>query len=220
MKNIILRLSVIGVLGVVSVDALAQGTPATAPIFITPYSAEKISRTPTIVQSPENATNAIRGNTRTYTRAGRKSSGVAMAENVNPFEGTSFGRIKTEKDYYDRETGGYMNQYDYMGALAQRGETEKMQQIAQYLQQNGVFDPEKFQAAITPAQNDVGQKGAGNTRSTQFAQPQTAQPVFKMKDTTKTVMPQRLHGGYDDANTATQDPADNIPQGRRPIFLR
>ena len=38
-----------------------------------------------------------------------------------------------------------------MGVLAKRGDTAKLQQVQQYLQQNGVYDPAKVQAAITSA---------------------------------------------------------------------
>jgi hypothetical protein len=223
MKLLLLSISALAIFSGSTTIVHAQETTGVAPIFMTPYAAKQINRTPTIVRATTN-TNPIRGNVRTYTQPGRKSSGSLFVEDKNPFEGTGFGRIRQEKTYYDKESGGHINQYEYMGLLAKRGDTAKLQQVQHYLQQNGVYDPAKVQAAIMAA-----------TRPQQTTQSTTSMPVgtpsarittagqqrtFKTKTQT-TSAPQRLHGGYDDAENKTLDPADAITKtGPRPIFLR
>lgn len=222
MKLLLLSISILAVFSGSTSIVNAQEKTGVAPIFIKPYTTKQVNRTPTIVRATTN-TNPIRGNVRTYTQPGRKSSGtLSIVEDKNPFAGTGFGRIRAEKNYYDKESGGYINQYEYMGLLAKRGDTAKLQQVQQYLQQNGVYDPAKVQAAIMNATQPQIQSqtsiptGAPSARITTTGQPRT----FRTKPKTTSV-PQRLHGGYDDAKNQTLDPADAIkPTGRRPIFLR
>ena len=225
MKILFLSTALFGVLGTFATPVLSQEQPSgVAPIFITPYEPQRITRLPTIVHATSN-TNPIRGDVRTYTQPGRKSYGTnsLFLKEKNPFAGTGFGRIRAEKDYYDKETKQYYNQYDYMGLLAKRGDTAKLQQVQSYLQQNGVYDPAKVQAAILGATqqkplqpNTSAPIGTPSARVTATGQTRS----FKTKVQTTSV-PQRIHGGYDDAENQTLDPAKAIePTGPRPIFLR
>lgn len=223
MKLLLLSISALAIFSGSTTTLKAQEATGISPIFITPYTAKQINRTPTIVHATSN-TNAIRGNVRTYTQPGKKSSNLLYAEQKNPFANTGFGRIRAEKNYYDAEDKRHYNQYEYMGVLAKRGDTAKLQQVQQYLQQNGVYDPAKVQAAITNATQPqaFGSQQPSTTGGVQSTYTGTTfkQPTYKIKTQTTSV-PQRLHGGYDDAENQTLDPAEAIkPTGPRPIFLR
>ena len=208
MRNIlILSFFLIGFTGVAQAGS--------APIFITPNVAKPstpIARNPTIVsktQAPES---------RTYTNAGRVS--YEIVDSKNPFAGTSFGRIKSEQNIYDKETGKYFNQYDYMGLMAQRGNITELNKTAQYYQQNGVFDPMKFQTAIQAGR--AGQIGLPTSPTIDGVAAPVApiveqpKPVLVYKNQAADTTPQKIHNGYDD------EPIAEEPKQRRsgPIFLR
>ncbi len=223
MKLLLLSISALAIFSGSTTTLKAQEATGISPIFIKPYATQKVKRTPTIVQATTH-TNPIRGNVRTYTQPGRKSFNLLYAQEKNPFANTGFGRIRAEKNYYDKQDKRHYNQYEYMGILAKRGDTAKLQQVQQYLQKNGVYDPTKVQAAITSATQPqaFGSQQPSTTGGIQspYATTTYKQPAYKVKTQTTSV-PQRLHGGYDDAENKTLDPAEAIkPTGPRPIFLR
>jgi len=84
-------------------------------------------------------------------RNAHRLAGPGLTNNSNPWEGTSFGRIRKEIDYFDREDGRYYNQYDYMAALAMRDDRNRLGEVTEYIQENGVFDPKKYQEAMRAA---------------------------------------------------------------------
>lgn len=180
-----------------------------APIFVSPYNQNDQtfnSNIPTIIRPKEKQAAPRFAKPRTNVN---KWEPYNMA---NPLEGTSFGRITREIDYYDVETEQYYNQYDYMSLLAQRGDLAKLQEVATYLQTTGVFDPQKYQAAMQAARN-------GTTLSSQMMQqgantpmaggPQAPQKqLFIVKPQNQINTPQKIHRDYDDA------------QANNPIFIQ
>lgn len=173
------------------------------------------SRTPTIVQAEQQNTQ----NTTPQSRQDRLA-GPGLVNNRNPWEGTSFGRIKNEIDYFDTDTQRYYNQYDYLALLARRGDQSQFNQVSQYLQQNGVFDPRKYQAALqgqSQAQQPQGQTGNLATGASGQSAP-TQRTVRQVAPQQPTFAPKRIHEGYDEDMKA--DPQAQPRQGNQPIFLR
>lgn len=72
----------------------------------------------------------------------------------NPFEKVGFGRVKTERDFYDKESGRYYNQYDFIGLLAARGNRTAANELARRLQQDGVYDSGKAKDAVRKKLSD------------------------------------------------------------------
>jgi hypothetical protein len=185
------------------------------------------SNTPTIVQpTPQQQQNRRNMSPATTATGGISQStfdrlqGPGLVDNRNPWEGTGFGRIKREVDYFDRETGRYYNQYDYMALLARRGNRSELNNVAKYLQENGVFDPRKYQAALQRRPQGQ-QQGRTRTQSNggQATSP-TAQPrrVQVAPQDPKVFAPKRIHEGYDEDMKA--DPMAKPKTGNQPIFLR
>lgn len=192
----------------------AQETASKAPIFINPYSPSvptTTSKMPTIVQSNRGNGRWSQSN-RTYTNPNRVS-GPQYDEVFNPF-GQGYGRMRSEKSFYDDVTGKQYKQYEYFALLAGRGETAKLQAAVRDVQQNGVFDPAKYRAALSGVSDTSGSTVTPRRQVT--AQPTTSRQVTR--NLSESDMPQKLHSGYDEE---TEQPAEQ-PQQRRsgPIFLR
>lgn len=202
--------------------SITWNTPVSAqsgPIFITPPSQQNTASNniPTVV-SPTQQRGASANEARTRALIERNSrlntnSGYQFRELTNPYEGTAFGRIRREKDYFDRETGVYVNQYDYMKLLAERGNQAQLAQVRNFLQQNGVFNPQKYQQVMasigTSNENANGAGTASGTNATM--RPRT---VIQTQNPQGNNVPQRIHQGYDN------DPDPIEPMKNRPIFLR
>jgi hypothetical protein len=71
----------------------------------------------------------------------------------NPFEGTSYGRIKNEIVIFDEQSGRSLNQYDYLALQAARGNRAELNRTAKKLQATGVFDPARYQSAVNNLAN-------------------------------------------------------------------
>jgi len=215
----------IAVLTSVSFNAMAQDKNSPAPIFIQKYKQPTItSRVPTIVRPQEKSAQ----NART-TRTNRAPKEYKIVKSPDPWAGTNFGKVTSEIDYYDKETGQRYNQYNYMALLAKRGETQKLQQVGNYLQLNGVFDQQQYQSAVNSAaqgnaipstideamaKNQVAsaqsaiQKSNGATQQRAITRPNI---VTRQPDNNT---PKRLHQGYDDDMNAAPVTSN------KPIFLR
>lgn len=197
----------------------AQDKNTTKPIFINPYS----PTVPTYATDMPNVVRAKNGNTtynqagRTYTKPNRLSSGPTYDPVFNPFP-ADYGRMRTEKDFYDIPTGRYYEQYDYFKLLADRGDTATLAAAVKEVQEGGVFDPAKYQAAMS----GTGQAGSGSSATTPqprqvYQQAQDKTPVTK--NLTQGDIPQKLHRSYDDDATAAPTPTP-VRQKNQPIFLR
>lgn len=211
----------IAVLSGFSFSAFAQ----TAPIFIQKYSQPTTtSNVPTIVQS---------GTGQTSSRTSSSPRTYEVVDSPSPWAGSNFGKITSEIDYYDSETGQRYNQYNYMALLAKRGDKTTLNQVGNYLQSNGVFDNQKYQSAVNSAAQGnaipslVDQAIAKNSATPADTGAQIAQtpsPTRQAASKPKTVIkqqetytPKRLHQGYDEdmeADTAVQS------KKNQPIFLR
>ncbi len=225
MRNKILYFSAIITLGLGSLPLFAQENSGPAPIFVTPYKQPTvISRTPTIV-SPQN-TNAQSAT------GGYVFPEYTLVDDPDPWAGTSFGRVTSELDYYDSQTNARYDQYNYMALLAQRGETGALRQVASYIQENGVFDPNKYNAAMSNAANGgvIAPMGAtagapvtqlpaptGIGGATQGSSGVATKRVFVNKDE-QNFAPTRLHSPYDE--DMADKPTDQKPRTNQPIFLR
>ena len=199
--------------------ALAQsvtGDNSTAPIFISPYaqgSGTYINNIPTIVQPTPKAAPPKSLRTGISRTADKDDKGGYQIKPVkNPYEGTAYTRIRSEKDYYDDQTKQYYNQYDYMKLLADRGDDAKLAQVRGYLQKNGVFNPEKYNVSMTggaSSSSATGQGGASSTgNTTADGRPRI---ILQKEDDSADGVPQKLHSGYDDDQAVIKN---------RPIFLR
>lgn len=212
----------------VAAISLMLGQPSHAqnsgPIFIAP--SQQTTQTPsantmpTVVSPPARNTNAQQRPTQAAIQAlsgmrRQSNPGYEFKELRNPYEGTIFGRIRTEKDYYDPVTQRKVNQYDYMKLLSDRGEQAKLAQVRSYLQKNGVFNPEKYRQVMSGG----GAAAASNTTQNNNRQANPVSAVNRPQTITRqkkdeSNMPQRIHQGYDDQ----PDPANTMKN--RPIFLR
>ncbi len=191
-------------------SSTGQANAQSQPIFISPYKPGNdtyTTRVPTAVQANQEQTRRFEPSDRL--------AGPGLTNNKNPFAGTGFGRIKQELSYYDEEIGRGLNQYDYMALLARRGDNARLAQVRRYVQQNGVFDPKKYKAAMTTG--PYGSNPQAPTISSNSAQ---AAPVEKqqrrrvvVKQEEQSALPKRVHRGYDD------EPAPRHQPGA-PIFLR
>lgn len=218
MNKLVYSLSILAILVLsvtVSVGVSAQEKAASTPIFITPYSPTVPtyeSRVPTMVKNV-NPSRRIGG--RTYTQPNRKSGPVYYKAENQFAEG--YGRVRGEKDFYDEQTATFYDQYDYMGLLAQRGDTAKLREVVADVQKNGVFDPAKFQTVMTQAQ---GGGSAGNPQdngSLPSIGSDGRKRVYQVKQADGGDLPQKLHSGYDDEEQAAPaEPKRSYPQ---PIFL-
>jgi hypothetical protein len=182
------------------------------PIFINPYKPGNdtyTSRVPTTVQSTQQQGGTFNPSNRL--------AGPGLTNNANPFAGTGFGRIKQEISYYDEELGRGLNQYDYMALMARRGNNARLSQVRQYVQENGVFDPNKYRQAMTTGpygsnpQVPVATNNVSQQSTTAVQQPRRV----IMKQDEQSQLPRRVHRGYDDEPA----PAPSHQPGA-PIFLR
>jgi len=215
----------IAVLTSVSFNAMAQDKNSPAPIFIQKYKQPTtISRVPTIVRPQEEQTQ----NTRSL-RSSNKPREYKIVESPDPWAGTNFGKVTSEIDYYDQETGQRYNQYNYMALLAKRGDTQKLQQVGNYLQLNGVFDQNKYQSAVNSAaqgnaipstldeamaKNQVASAQTALERSNGATQQRAISRPSIVTKQQQNAAPKRLHQGYDEDMNA--DPVTS----NKPIFLR
>lgn len=218
MNKFLLNISALAILSFSSTAVIAQEKTGYAPIFITPYTKSTntyTSRMPTIVTSPA----SLRNGNRSYTQSGRRSDGFEFIEDADPFEGTGFGRVRTEKSFYDEITKKSYGQYEYLALLKNRGNTVKLQQITKSLQQSGVFDPTKYQNAMNgTSQNkqyktDVNGNIIGN--SSYSTKPKQ---VYKTKNDN---ISRKVHNPeWDTTSTTKTTVQKSKPLSRRPIFLR
>ena len=188
------------------------------PVFLNPFKWSDNSyesKNPTIVQAKPQQ--------KTTKPSYRNDTPVYEFDNLsNPLTNPKSGylRIKNEMQLYDAVTGKKYNQYDYMGMLAARGDTAKLREIAQYVQQNGVFDPAKYKAAVAAAKS--GSPPQGGARKITPSSRVTAdgrKRAFKTNDQTDTGAPTRIHSGYNDEDTNAA-PAANSYKKNQPIFLK
>jgi hypothetical protein len=227
-------------------DAIAAETTTNtgiAPIFITPTTSDNSTQSTTtsspIFIQPITQQNT-RSNQRVYTTPGRRSYGQGNTSNQsifvkskNPFEGTRFGRIRTEIDYYDKETDQKYNQYEYMALLQERGETEKLNAVRSYIQKKGVFNPEKYNNTMMGTSSSGGGKNASTTSGAANTQQQThsiirqsgtkSSPLVSGEKIQGTNMPQKLHADYDTPSVPTppqQNKTEQSSSSNGPIFLR
>ena len=193
---------------------MSQGQP----IFITPYEPATntyASRVPSTVR------NTTEPQQQSSFRSNRLS-GPGLTNNKDPFAGTGFGRIKQEIDYFDRETGRYYNQYDYMALLSRRGDRARLADVTKYIQKNGVFDPQKYQVAMTTGpfgstpQQPVAMGAPVVTQGGSGAIANDGRKRVIVMQEEKSNLPTKVHNGYDD------DPAPAPTQFQKgaPIFLR
>ncbi len=190
------------------------------PVFLKPF-VDSIRNTftsdkPTIVEAKqkEMQTNQLSQSKRD------RLAGPGLVDNKDPWEGTSFGRIKREIDYFDPPTGQYYNQYDYMAVLAKRGDDARLNEVGKYLQNNGVFNPQKYQAALRgqsqakqPVQGGGAMSSAGEVQATNAQRRVQVTPQSE-----DTFTPKRIHQGYDEDMEA--DPQAQPKAENSPIFLR
>lgn len=222
MNKFIINLGIIGICITLAGGVHAQtdrqttqtAKPAPTPIFINPYKPTLPtyeSDTPNLVRSTGN--NTYSQYERRYTKP-NKTSGPVYDEVFNPY-GPGYGRIRGEKDFYDTADGRYYKQYEYMTLLAKRGDVAKLQSVVQDVQQNGVFDPEKYKAAIAAATGVNTDNPGGGSSGIPGVAPMPKKQVYVNKNDTPAT-PQKLHRGYDD------EPAQKNQQPRQnqPIFLR
>lgn len=208
--------------------AQAQQAPATAapaPIFIKPYvpggntynNPVPTIVTPTQTRPRATAPNRLRANTTASNQRNQNSGGgYQLVALKNPYEGSTYARLMTEKEYFDPVSKKYMGQYEYMKALSDRGDTAKLNSVRSYVQQNGVFDPQKYKIAMEGGGLSAPSQGSGQTSNegiTARKTPDGRTRVFIQKDSGTSATPQKLHEGYDD------QPAAPVTTNR-PIFLR
>ncbi len=168
-------------------NVAGEGGSSFVPVFLQPainsIRNTFTSRQPTIVNVDRPAragSNTNRANARNSVGSSAAQSrrdrlaGPGLVDNGNPWEGTNFGRIKNEIDYFDSVSGSYQNQYDYMALLRQRNDTARFNEVASYVQKNGVYNPAKYSEAVRrlnrnsetantssgAARNDVGGSGS------------------------------------------------------------
>ena len=198
---------------IITMSTTGQANAQSQPIFVSPYKPGNdtyTSRVPTTVQATQDQGRRVTPSNRL--------AGPGLTNNSDPFAGTGFGRIKQEINYFDEQTGRRMNQYDYMALLVRRGDNARFAQVRQYVQENGVFDPKKFQTAMTTGpygsnpQVPAASKANQATSAHQQEQQQKRRRVV-VKEEQKNAMPTRVHRGYDD------EPAPRHQPGA-PIFLR
>lgn len=224
MMKKLLNFSVIATLTIASAPVFAQGS---APIFVQKYSQPTVtSNIPTIVTATSNQQTS-----RVQSTAAPRI--YELVDNGNPFEGTNFGKVISEIDYYDDDTGERYNQYNYMALLAKRGDTKKLNQVGNYLQLNGVFDKQKYQSAVNSAAQGnpipslideaiANKKMAslgdnpGDLQPTGTSTPVAIRPKTVVKQVTD-YAPKRLHQAYDED---MKDDAVTKPKSNAPIFLR
>jgi hypothetical protein len=203
------------------------------PIFVNPYK-QKLptyqSRVPNLVGTPVKTSGQ-----RNYTASGRKSKYV-IVDDPDPFAGTSFGRIRTEQDFFDKNTKQYLNQYDYMAALHKSGNKAELNAVVQKVQKNGVFDPKKYQDAIRNAENrgangllssdnsQLGQVGkygsssdASNTRNAAVGIPDKPAVNYVVKQDGKPIVADKKFDAPED-DTTINPAAEKVKNN--PIFLR
>lgn len=196
-------------------NTAAKTAPRVAqPLFITPYKpnvATYESGMPAFVKGRNTNRQPA---ARTYTQANRKS-GPILYDATNQFR-SDIGRITSEKTFYDAQTDRTYKQYAYMGLLAERGDTETLRQVLADVQSNGVFDPVKYQAAVSGAQGGGGTTQAGGGSATQTgADGARRSYVMKAGDSE---LPQKVHRGYDEEDKPVQA-VQQKPRGKQPIFL-
>ena len=223
MMKKLLNFSVIATLTLGTIPAFAQGS---APIFVQKYKQPSVtSNIPTVVtaSSGEQRSTQSWSEPRTY----------KLVDSPSPFAGTNFGKITSEIDYYDSETGQRYNQYQYMALLAKRGDTQKLNQVGNYLQLNGVFNNQQYQSAVNNAAQgnsipslideamaknkmaSLNQSQQNGQATNTARQSTTSRPRTVVKQT-ETYAPKRLHQGYDeDMNDDSTTTKSNAP-----IFLR
>ena len=210
-------------------EVLAQNTSensvSTAPIFISPYQQRTntySSAIPTIVM-PENNRRTMPTAQGTSQNKNAKNS-YQFVDIANPYANSAYGRMRSEKAYYDKETQTYVNQYEYMRLLSNRGNTAELNRVRTDLQQNGVFNPAKYQMAMNGGGSNTmsTQAGAlpsqsgGNVTPSSRVTSDGRQRVFIQKDQDTSDTPQKIHQGYDDEAGATSP----TPKKNQPIFLR
>lgn len=222
MKKYLVFCLFLGLTGAVTgaVGQTANATSSATPIFITPYKQTVGSGTntlPSVVQSKQDTSARISNRAKGAIESASTATGsiyknYKFTEVANPYEGSAFGRVRSEKDYYDAETGTYVNQYDYMGLLASRGETDKLNEVRSYLQKNGVFNPDKYKIAMSGGDSSASGEGAGATSAGGAAA--TPKQIIVKQNSGDSSIPQKIHSGYGDDEV--YDPA-NHPA---PIFLK
>lgn len=220
MTGKILRISFLALMAMSPFTVQAQDKNTTKPIFINPYS----PTVPTYATDIPNMVRAKNGSTtynqasRTYTKPNRISSGPTYDPVFNPFP-ADYGRMRTEKDFYDIPTGRYYEQYDYFKLLSDRGDTAGLAAAVKEVQEGGVFDPAKYQAVM----NGTGLTDDGSPITTPVKTQQVYQASKDKTPVTKNLtqgdIPQKLHSGYDEDATTVPTPAP-ARQKNQPIFLR
>lgn len=212
MRKLLLNISVIALSTCIAAHAFAQEKTVNAPIFINPYS-------PTVPTYESNVPNMVRSTgtsrysqaTRTYTKPNR-ISGPQYDEVPTNLFAPGYGRIRSEQDFYDNDTGQHYGQYEYFKLLASRGETAKLQEVVKKVQEGGVFDPAKYKAVMSGTIGTSGSSSQPKTRTVVKSAPSKKKVT---KNLTEGDLPQKLHNGYDD------EPAPQPTyQKNQPIFLR
>lgn len=198
--------------GTGAVAQTAEKTVST-PLFITPYKPSVptyASKVPTMVKNTGTG-RSVNGN-RMYTQPNRKS-GPVYYQATNQFP-EGYDRIKSEKSFYDEETGTHYKQYEYMELLAGRGDSARLKEVVADVQSNGIFDPAKYQAAVGGQKQNTSSNGTSPTLPGIGADGKKR--VYQVKDDSDST-PQKLHSGYDD-NEQTKT-VQRRPAYKQPIFL-
>lgn len=202
-------------------QGMAQENTATAskPIFVTPYMPSVPTYSSGIPAVVKNKNTGQRRSTPLRTNSTSKATGPQYDAPYNPYAAAGYGRIKSEKDFYDKQTSKYYKQYDYFALLAQRGDTQTLASAVKDVQQNGIFDPAKYNETMRAALNNT-QTSAGNGGTippiNQSANGNTRKVIVRDQ---QPVLPQKVHQGYDnEPDTAIT----TRPEQRKnaPIFLR
>lgn len=210
MKNILFysALAAIIVFPLASKAQEVEAEPSYSPIFITPYTQGNNtynSNIPNIVQAANTSKSS------TYTPSARSTGSQYVFKDIgNPYAGSAYGRMTSETSFYDKESKTYVNQYDYMKRLYDRGDMAELERVRTRIQEKGVFDPARYQATMRGQQNDgtSGQQAGQNQGVGGGTVINRSLAVVK-KDKSEEI-PQKLHMGYD------EEPV----QKNRPIFLR
>jgi hypothetical protein len=193
----------------VTINAQETKTVST-PIFVTPYKPTiptYSSGLPSVVKTTNTGTRSTTRRTNNQSNTG----GPTYDAPFNPYKNDA--RITSERSFYDAQTDKQYDQYDYFALLAKRGDTQGLAAAVRTVQENGVFDPAKYQAAI---------QSAVNNNTTTSNRTSRTQPIRRSTNTRTTVAPQnaittpqKVHQGYDDeAGVQTQSRRNG------PIFLR
>lgn len=202
MKKLFLKFSMIGALSAAMVPSLSIASP----VFVQPYSKENATNNIPLAYTPHSE--------QKQTTYGYNNAPVyEFADNIDPWAGTSFGKITTEQDFYDNVTGRRYNQYEYLGLLAQRGDRTGLNALVQDLKVNGVFDQGKFETAVRAALTAKPTTAGGGTTGPTAPSKPVVKQVYRPN--TQNIMPQRTHNAYDEDMEA-----DDITKKVKPIFLR